>query len=121
MSERKQRSLWLERFDVDVLFGLPGSEGSYWTVDDDGMLGEAVEALEYPEWAGPERGCEGGPGTGYMAGYIRIEEGHDFDELWQWLEQRQVDRLAPKDEPPKQIGLVEWAKKKPGKKHRRAR
>jgi len=37
MSERKQRSLWLERFDVDVLFGLPGSEGSYWTVDDDGM------------------------------------------------------------------------------------
>ena len=92
MSERKQRSLWLERFDVEALFGEPLSEGSYWTLDDDAMLGEAVEALEYPEWAGPERGCAGGPGTGYMAGYIRIEEGHGFDELWQWLGQRQAER-----------------------------
>jgi hypothetical protein len=67
------------------------AENRYWIAEDE-FNPQAVEALDYPDWATAERGDAGGIGTGYTAGFIRIKKGHDLAELWQWLEKRQAER-----------------------------
>jgi hypothetical protein len=75
-------------------------DNPYWVAEDE-FNPQAVEVLDYPDWANAETGDGGGMGSGYTAGYIRLKKGHDMDELWRWLQKRQVELQTTKSRPKK--------------------
>ena len=102
---------FIEMIDLDELFTSLLGDNPYWCEDAFNDL--APKALDYPRWAKGEPGEGGEMGTGYGAGVVVITKGHDLAELWQWLEKRQAEILAGKDQPS--------VAKKSKKKHARAK
>jgi hypothetical protein len=70
---------------------LNGGKNNYWN-SKDVFMRQAVRALEYPFWAGPEVGNQEELVGAPSPPQIRIEKDHNLAELWRWLEKRQAER-----------------------------
>ncbi len=70
--------------------GVSNEEGAfgYHMRDDDAYLRDAAEALELPPWARVWLHDEGGPGTGFTAAAIVLDDGKSLGDLAAWLDGR---------------------------------
>jgi hypothetical protein len=68
---------------------------STYDFEDDAYLHEAAGALELPEWASRESMSAGGPGTGYDAALVVVDEDHSLEDLAAWLRARAAERVQP--------------------------
>lgn len=60
----------------------------YYDEEDDRHLRDAAYRLDLPRWASVRLSDDGGPGTGFTAVSILLNDGHGLDELATWLAQR---------------------------------
>jgi hypothetical protein len=63
----------------------PMGRGAHSASTRDGFLHEALSALDHPAWASRRRKAAGGPGSGYDAALLVLDEGHTLEELAAWL------------------------------------
>jgi hypothetical protein len=56
--------------------------------DGDAYLGDAAEALNLPPWARVWLHDEGGPGSGFTAAAIVLQDGKSLVDLAAWLDRR---------------------------------
>lgn len=79
-----------ERLLTEFGTGVSNTEGAFgfYMQDDDAYLRDAAEALELPPWARVWLHDDGGPGSGFTAAAIVIEDGKSLGDLAAWLDAR---------------------------------
>lgn len=63
-----------------------GTFGYYMGDEDDAYLRDAAEALDLPPWARVWLHDEGGPGSGFTAAAIVLQNGKSLEDLAAWLD-----------------------------------
>jgi hypothetical protein len=74
--------------NVSVKFSSRDDLFGYYPEESDRPMSDALACLPLPSWASTSHEDSGGPGSGYTAAYLLIQEPHTIEEYAAWLEVR---------------------------------